>query len=352
MQTWEKIKHDPSLLEKYLIREKVVDIIRSFFKKHSFREVQTPIMVPTPSCEPNLEVFKTKLVTFKGVTRDAYLIMSPEYSIKKLLSSGIGNCFEITKCFRNNEEVSSYHNPEFCMLEWYRTNADYMDVADDFERLFIKIIKTITPKVDLSKWKYQNVAYDITTPWPKISVEEAFEKYAEINADVLLSEKEMLNCAKSKGYNISTKTTWEEAFNQILFNEIEPCLRKLNRPYFLYDYPLSQAWLARKKARDPRFAERFEVFLAGVELGNCFSELLDAKEQEDRLTESHKERGLTGKSVYPIDKQLLRALELGLPEVAGIAVGVDRIIMLAGDFKSVSETMFFPAKEQFDLTEN
>lgn len=351
MQIWKKIKDNPKLLESYFVREKTIDAIRLFFKKQQFHEVQTPILVPTPSCEPNLEVFKTQLKTFKGVKRNAYLIMSPEYSIKKLLAAGVGNCFEITKCFRNEEEVTRLHNPEFTMIEWYRINADYMDIMNDFEKLFLSLVESLKPKQNFSKWVYQNQIYDINPPWLRISVSEAFDKYADIGQDTLLSSESLRKKAEDKGYNIDPKISWEEIFNQILFNEVEPALSKLKKPYFLYDYPTPLASLSRKKAEDPRFSERFEVFLAGIELGNCFSELLDAKEQEARFKKELDERKKAGKSPYPIDEQLIEALKSGLPEVSGIAVGVDRLIMLVGDFSTVSETLFFPAKEIFDLPE-
>ena len=351
MQTWEKIKNNQNPLGRYFIREKVIDSIRTFFKKQDFREVQTPILVPTPSCEPNLEVFKTELRTFKGVKRDAYLIMSPEYSIKKLISAGIGNCFEITKCFRNDENVSDLHNHEFTMLEWYRTHANYIDVMNDFEKLFIYIVKSLTPKADIKKWQYQNKVYDISAPWLRITVSQAFQKYANVNTDTLLSEIELINTARSKGYQIARKTTWEEVFHQILFNEVEPALNKLQKPYFLYDYPATLASLSKKKKNDPRFAERFEVFLAGIELGNCFSELIDSNEQKSRFQKELSERKIKGMTEYSIDNELIKALSSGMPEVAGIAVGVDRLIMLAGNFETISETLFFPAKEIFDLKE-
>ncbi len=351
MQTWEKIKQNPSLFEGHFVREKVIDTIRSFFKNKNFREVQTPILVPTPSCEPNLEVFQTRLKTFKGVERKAYLIMSPEYSIKKLLSAGIGNCFEITHCFRNEEEVSDHHNPEFTMLEWYRVNANYKDIMKDFEDLFIKIIKSKHPDADLEKWEYQNTTYNISPPWTMIPVSEAFNKYAGIDTETLLSKTKLIGKAAKSGYRISKETTWEEVFHQILFNKIEPALKKINRPYFIYDYPASLASLSKKKASDPRFAERFEVFLAGIELGNCFSELTNAKEQKMRFEKELMERKVRGKTVYPMDKELIKALSKGMPEVSGIAVGVDRLIMLAGNFRTVSETLFFPAKEIFDLAD-
>jgi lysyl-tRNA synthetase class 2 len=320
MMTWQRIKNNPKLVEKYLIREKVVDTIRSFFKDQNFHEVFTPILVPVPSIEPNLEVFRTELRTSKGQKRPGFLIMSPEFSIKKLLAAGIGNCFEITKCFRNEEEVSKLHNPEFTMLEWYRINADYTDIMKDFEDLFVKIIGS-------DKLTYQGVEHNLTRPWPRISFEEAFKKYA--------------------GNKI--EEVKDEDFYQIFFNEIEPELLKLKKPYFLYDYPISQASLSRPKASDGRFAERFEVFLAGVELGNCFSELTDHIEQKKRFEADLIERKKTGKTVYPIDEDLIEALKSGLLKVSGIAVGVDRLIMLAADASSISETLFFPGEEIFNL---
>lgn len=320
MKTWQKIKENPEILKRYLVREKVVDTIRSFFKKRGFREVFTPILVPVPSIEPNLEVFQSELRTASGLKRRAYLIMSPEYSIKKLLAAGIGNCFEITKCFRNEEEVSLLHNPEFTILEWYRVGADYKDIMKDFENLFIKIIGK-------EKFKYQGEIYDISRPWPRISFRQAFKKYANKNI-----------------FDVK-----DEDFYKIFFNKIEPKLRKSKRPVILYDYPVSQAALARKSAKDSCFAERFEVFVAGIELGNCFSELTDHKEQKERFEKDKTLRRTRGKTDYPIDEDLLDALKTGLPASAGIAVGVDRLVMLAADAPSISDIMFFPCSELFEL---
>lgn len=327
MKTWQHIKNNPESMEKYLIREKVIDTIRSFFKKDGFHEVFTPILVPIPSIEPNLEVFKTELKTSKGIKRDGFLIMSPEFSIKKLLAAGIGNCFEITKCFRNEEEVSKLHNPEFTMLEWYRTESDYKRVMTDFENLFCEIIKNVNPNSDQSKWEYQGQTYDLSRPWPRISFEEAFRKYADKNL----------------------KDIKDEDFYKTFFNEVEPKILASRKPIFLYDYPISQAALARPKREDPRFAERFEVFVAGIELGNCFSELTDGSLQKERFEKDLDERKSQGKTEYPIDEDLIDALNSGIPTVSGIAVGVDRLVMLAADAASISETLFFPGSELFDL---
>lgn len=308
-------------MERYLVWEKVIDTIRSFFKKQGLREVFTPILVPVPSIEPNLEVFKTELRTSKGLKRDGFLIMSPEFSIKKLLAAGIGSCFEITKCFRNEEEVSKLHNPEFTMLEWYRVGADYKDIMRDFENLFVKIIGR-------DKLEYQGEIYNLALPWPRFKIADIFKKYT--GRDVL---------------KVS-----DEDFYKIYFNEVEPELLKLKKPYIIYDYPISQASLS-KPAADPRFAERFEVFLAGIELGNCFSELTDPVEQKKRFEADLIERKKTKKTVYPIDEDLIEALGSGLPKVSGIAVGVDRLIMLAADVPTIADTMFFPGEDIFDLAQ-
>ncbi len=319
MLVWQKIKDNTKLLNQYLVREKVIDTIRSFFKNQGFHEVFTPTLVPVPSIEPNLEVFKTQLRTSRGIKRDGYLIMSPEFSIKKLLAAGIGNCFEIAKCFRNEEEVSALHNPEFTMLEWYRINADYRDVMNDFEDLFLEIIGS-------DKLNYQGETYDLKKPWPRISVADAFKKYA--------------------GKNVLEVS--DEDFYKIFFNDIEPAFAKSKKPFFIYDYPVSQASLSRP-AKNPRFAERFEVFLAGVELGNCFSELTDWKEQKRRFEKDLMERKRAKRTIYPIDEDLIEALKSGLPPVSGIAVGVDRLVMLAADAPSIADTMFFPAGEIFKI---
>lgn len=320
MRTWQRIKKNPELLKHYLSREKVIDAIRAFFKKKDFREVFTPTLVPVPSIEPNLEVFKTQLRTSRGKKRDGYLVMSPEFSIKKLLAAGVGNCFEIAKCFRNEEEVSTLHNPEFTMLEWYRINSDYTDIMNDFEDLFTNIIGS-------NRLVYQGTKYDISKPWPRVSVADAFRKFA--GKDVL---------------KVS-----DEDFYQIFFNKIEPHLRAEHKPFIIYDYPVSQASLSRPKRSDSRYAERFEVFLAGIELGNCFSELIDYKEQKKRFQKDLLERASHKRTLYPIDEELVDALKSGLPQVSGIAVGVDRLIMLAADAPSISDTLFFPAREMFKI---
>ncbi len=285
-------------IEKLIFKEKIIDGIRRFFKERNFHEMFTPTMVKVPSCEPNLEPFKVE---------DKYLIMSPEYSLKKIMALGFENIFEIAKVFRNKEQESSWHKPEFMMLEWYRKNVDYKKIMTDFEELFISLNVNET-------LMYQGDKYDLKRPWPRFSVSELFS-----------------HACRQAGSRVPEV---EDEFFYKFLNEIEPKLRDSGKPAIVYDWPANMASLSRKKPEDPRFAERFEVYLAGVELCNAFSELTDPAEQRQRFEEEMALRQAQGKLVYPIDEELLEALGQ-VESMAGNAVGVDRLIMLLGDFEAV-----------------
>jgi len=348
MKNWKKLRKNKELLKPFLVREKVVDAIREYFKKEGFHEVDTPLLVQSPGTEPYLEVFESELVTPGFKNKKSYLLTSPELSMKKLLSSGMGSIFTICKSFRNAEGLSSFHNPEFSILEWYHVDADYTDVMNDCENLFLYILNKLElNKDENNKLEYQGVVYDLSTPWERISVSEAFLKYANIKQDEMLDRIKLLEIAKQKGYQVSDQTTWEEAYNQILLNEIEPHLGK-DKPTILYDYPASQAALSKKKKADPRFAERFEFFIGGIELGNAFSELTDADEQETRMVEDLKYRKELGKVEYKIDNDFIEALRFGMPKTGGIAVGVDRLVMLFSNSASIKDTLLFPIEDVFD----
>ncbi|MFZ1721761.1 MAG: EF-P lysine aminoacylase EpmA [Microgenomates group bacterium] len=345
IQTWEKIKQDPSLLSIFDTREKVLDAIRSFFKTRSFREVETPLLVKSPGTEPYLEVFKTQLHWGEQTNTDAFLTTSPELQMKQLLAAGFGNIFQITKSFRNAEGASQMHNPEFTILEWYRTNADYLDVMRDCEELLLYILSKTNPE-SKNTLIYQGKKYDLAPDWERITVAEAFKNYANITEDALHDSKKLFHEAQKKGYQITKSDTWETVFNQIFLNEIEPFLG-ITAPAILFDYPISQAALSQKKLSDPRYAERFEFYIAGLELGNAFTELLDGEEQESRMIADLELRKSLGKVPYQLDKSFIKALKSGMPKTGGIAVGVDRLVMLFADVPSVKDTLTFPVSDLF-----
>jgi len=348
MKTFQRLKQNPELWRQYWVREAVIDAIRAFFKGKGFHEAEVPLLLPTPSTEPFLEVFKTELKDDNGNRWDGFLPSSPEFALKKLLSAGSGSVFTITKSFRNGEGRSSRHNPEFTILEWYTVEGNYWTVAEQFQDLMLCILQSVrsdSQQFGKSAITYQGKEYSLEVPWERISVAEAFQKYAGVDIETMLDEAKLKVVGKKKGYQVTDQTTWEEIWNQIMANEIEPKLGKTG-PTIIYDYPIAQAALARK-AKDPRFAERWEVYLAGLELGNCFSELTDWKEQEARCLADLAERKRLGKTEYPMDTDFIEALKLGMPETGGIAVGVDRLVALFADVPTIADTLFFPVEELF-----
>lgn len=344
--TWKRLKSNPKLFKQYLVREKVIRAIHEYFWKKDYKEVEVPLLAATLPAESYVEVFETRLLDRDRTSYPAYLTTSPEIFLKKLLTAGIGNCFSITKSFRNTETFSSTHNPEFTLLEWYRTEADYKDLMGDTEQLFVEIYKAMLPKIKNLKLTYQGKVYDLTPPWERLSMSEAFKRYADMDLESALTLDPMKQMAMSKGYTVEIDTTWEELFHQIYLNEIEPHLGK-KMPTIIYDFPAPMSALAKKKTDDPRFAERFELYIAGLELGDCYSELTDWKEQEERFIQETKERKNKNLISYPYDQDFIEALKSGMPKCAGLALGIDRVVMLFADVKSIQDTLFFPACEMW-----
>lgn len=352
--TWRVLKDHPELWNRYFIREKVITAIRLFFLDQGFHEIETPSLTGSLPPESYLDVFETDLFSRTRERTKAYLPTSPEPFLKKLLVAGIGNCFSVTKSFRNTEDMSLTHNPEFTILEWYRVHADYRDIMRDCEDLLIFLHTYILRmqngkrvRVSPTKLTYQGHVVDISKPWERLTVADAFKRYAGIGENVMLDEQALKSTAVKKGYSVEAKTSWENLFHQIFLNEIEPQLGR-GRPTIIYEYPKQLAALARVKESDPRWAERFEFYIEGLELGDAYSELTDWREQKLRFEEEQAERRRLHKVMHPVDLDFIEALKAGMPETGGIAVGVDRLIMLFADVTDIAETMFFPARDLFE----
>jgi lysyl-tRNA synthetase class 2 len=331
-------------------REVIIDGVRSFFKRQGFTEVETPLLVAAPDTTPTNEVFETAL----GGNKRAFLTPSPEFFMKRLISSRYSKIFQICKSFRNPSEISPLHNPEFTILEWYRSEATYTDLMVDCENLVnylfeIFISKTQNQNLKLkSNLIYQGEKIDLAPPWPRITVKEALRKYARVDLDEFLDFKRAKEIAKKKGYRVEETTSWEQLYHQIFLNEIEPKFPK-NEPLILYDYPGVLAALSRLKTTDSRYAERFELYISGLELANGYSELTDWQEQEQRFKNDLAERKRLRMKVFGYDHELIKALKK-MPETAGIAIGVDRLIMLFVNAKTIQEVIPFPAAEIFGLS--
>lgn len=323
------------------LRSAVFKAIRAFFDNQGFIELDTPLMVASPDTEPSIEPFQTTWGE-QSVAHMAYLTPSPEFLIKRVLAEGVTNVYQMSHMFRNYEPSQGKHNPEFMMLEWYRTNADYKDIMKDTEDLIKYVFQACGKDLNTS---YQGSVVNLNDEWERLSVVEAFEKYANIPQDTLVNESALINEATLRGYQ-STDTGYDDAFYQIFLNEVEHKLG-FGKPTFLYDYPASQAALAKKKESDPRFAERFELYITGIELSNAFSELTDWQEQESRLKEQATKRKLNGQQYWDYDIAFIESLKKGIPVTGGIALGVDRLIMLLANAESILDVLPFPAKTLF-----
>jgi len=353
MKTWQRLRESPELWERYFIREKVLTAIRRFFLDRGFHEIETPYLTPYLPPESYLDIFATTLYSRNRIPTIAFLPTSPEPFIKKLLVAGIGKCFAMPKSFRNTEDKSKTHNPEFTILEWYRVNADYTDIMRDCEDLLVFINTYLSRSkrnaegtTSTTKLVYQGKNVDLSRPWERITVADAFKRFAHIDLVKAFKRDALAKLAKVKGYHVDIKDSWEELFHQIFLNEIEHRLGR-GKPTIIYDYPAKLAALSRKKISDPRFAERFEFYIEGLELGDAYSELTDWREQLARFGEEDAERKRLGKVRHPIDMDFIAALKTGMPKAGGIAIGVDRLIMLFADVDDIADTLFFPAKEEF-----
>lgn len=346
MPTWNEIKSDRSHLDIFKLRQNVISAIRQFFNKNGFLETFTPILQPAVIPESYLDIFSTELINMNGEKEKRFLIPSPEVSIKKLLAAGVDKCFEITKCFRNRETDSNLHNYEFMMLEWYRSNANYMDILKDYQKLFFSVLAATNK--DLQNFEYRDYKIDLSNPWEKLSVADALKKYSNVEFDEITDKKNFKNqfpvekiakAAIKKGYKVQNNNTWEELFNQIYLNEIGIHLGTHGKPTIIYDYPSPVAALAKLKNNDNRIAERFEVYIGGLEMADCCTELTDYEEQKQRFSASEKEILKSNKNKIDVDYEFLAALKSGLGDCSGIAMGVDRLIMLLADKRDIKETI-------------
>ncbi len=300
-QNW-RLARKRSTLEK---RARIVQAIRAFFVAHDFLEVESPQRIPANAPERYIDAVPSA---------DWFLQTSPELAMKRLLAAGYGNIFQISHCWRAGER-GKQHLPEYTMLEWYRPDCDYQSMMDDCENL----LNALAPASQLN---YQGRTIDLTPPWPRLTVKEAFSDYTQTSLEEALAQ---------------------DRFDEVISLEIEPKL-PTDKPLFLLEYPVSQASLARVKPGDDSVAERFELYVGGIELANAFSELTDAEEQRCRFTIDEAARRFSGKTPYPTPEPFLNERS-NLTSATGIALGIDRLIMLLTDCNDISETVAFTPEQ-------
>lgn len=297
-------------------RADVVAAVRGFFTERRYLEVETPAIVPSPGLDLHLDAFEV------GPTAaPAYLVTSPEYQMKRLLAGGLDRIVQLARCFRRAEE-GTRHNPEFTMVEWYRAGATMDELMDETEDL----MRSITARFSPAETPILSQPCDLGAPFVRMTVADAFERFAATPQDRMLE----------------LATDDEEQFFRLLVERVEPAIAAVGVPVFLTGYPATQASLARLDPRDPRYAERFELYVADLELCNGFGELVDPAEQRRRLERDQRARADAGLPIYPIDEAFLGALGEGLPPCAGNALGLDRLVALCLGARSVPDVMAFP----------
>lgn len=316
---------------------------RRFFAERDFEEVETPILQVSPGAEPHLQAFATTLdEPLAQGGRLLWLHTSPEFAMKKLLVAGAPKIYQLARVFRNGER-SPTHHPEFTMLEWYRANADYRALMEDCRQLLCACLEAVRE----TAFRRHGGQCDPFGGWEMLSVADAFSRHAGI--DLLATAPDPLHpdraalaaAARGIGLHVGETDGWDDVFFRVMLDRIEPHLG-FGTPTILYEYPVSMAALARPSPADRRVAERFELYVCGVELANAFGELTDPAEQRRRFeADMALKESLYGHR-WPVDEELLAALEHGMPPSAGIALGFDRLVMLATGADGIDEVLWAP----------
>ena len=320
-----------------LARNKIIAACRAWFAERDFLEVDTPALQVSPGNEAHLHAFKTTLIGNDGAGVARYLHTSPEFACKKLLAAGEKRIFNLSHVFRNRERTLT-HAPEFTMLEWYRVQEDYKVIIEDT----LALVRLAAATVGQSQFSWRNRFCDPFAEAERLSVADAFQKFAGVDLLNTLTNNQSNRDALAAQSPVALQAgeSWSDIFSRILVEKVEPNLGN-GRITVLYEYPACEAALARACIHDARVAERFELYGCGVELANGFGELTDAVEQRRRFGDEMEIKQRLYGERYPIDEELLEALAI-MPDASGVALGLDRLIMLAAGATRIDQVQWVP----------
>ena len=324
------IANDP-VKDVFILRSRIIQCFRDFFMQKGFLEVETPMMQPIPG-GATARPFKT---FHNALGMDLYLRIAPELYLKRLVVGGIERVFEINRNFRN-EGISIQHNPEFTMLEFYMAYATYEDLIHLTEELFAHIMQEI---LGTQVCEYQGQRIDFTPPWTRITLFDALKEIARVPEEVLTDLNKAIKFAETHNIPLSQKDSHGKVLAKIFDQFVEP---KLINPTFVVGYPTEISPLSRKNDQDPNITDRFELFIAGKEIANAFTELNDPEDQRSRFVQQVELRESGDEEAQFMDEDYVTALEYGLPPTAGEGIGIDRVVMLLTDSPSIRDVIFFP----------
>jgi len=318
----------PARIANLEARARALATVRAFFAERGFLEVETPLIVPSPGLEIHLDAI---------AAGDGYLITSPEYSMKRLLAGGLEKIFQVCKCFRGNES-GPHHAGEFTMIEWYRAFDTIEAIARDTEQLVHAVCG------DHAVLGERRIS--LAPPWRRMTVRDAMQEWAGVRVAGDESAAELTAAVRTAGIEIADGLAWDDAFFTAWLARVDPALAQLDHAILIVDWPVPLAALARRKDGDPTTALRFEAYVGGMELANAFDELVDPDEQAQRFREEQAIRRERGRPVYPIDTKLIAALYEGMPPSGGIALGFDRLVMLATGATTIAHVQTFADSER------
>lgn len=318
--------------ETFRKRARIVQTIREFLSARGFLEVETPMMQAVPG-GATAKPFKTH---HNALDMDLYLRIAPELYLKRLLVGGFERVFELNRNFRN-EGISTQHNPEFTMVEFYQAYATYQDLMTLTEELFVAVAKAVNG--GSLQVEYQGQVIDLTPPWKRYSLMDAVVELGDVPRASLEDPKEIVQVAKSLGVPVERFEGHGKLLTKIFDAVVEP---QLIQPTFISHYPLEVSPLSRKNDADPTVTDRFELFMVGREMANAFSELNDPRDQRERFSAQLEARRAGDEEAHYMDDDYIRALEYGLPPAAGEGIGIDRMVMLFTDSPSIRDVILFP----------
>ena len=323
---------NPKVKETFLKRVQIIKLLRDFLTERDFLEVETPMMQPLPG-GALAKPFRTH---HNALDMDLYLRIAPELYLKRLVVGGWERVFEINRNFRN-EGISTQHNPEFTMLEFYGAYFTYRDLMDLTEEMICFVAQEIQGGL---KFQYQEHELDFTPPWKRISMKDAILEYGKVDPDVIKDRASSFTCAKELGIDVPKEMNHGVILQEIFCAVVEP---HLIQPTFVTDYPVEISPLSRRSDDHPEVTERFELYIAGREIANAFSELNDPLDQRERFVRQMEQKSVQEEGLFhTMDEDFLRALEHGMPPAAGEGIGIDRLVMIMTDSPSIREVILFP----------
>ncbi|MBN2283079.1 MAG: lysine--tRNA ligase [Deltaproteobacteria bacterium] len=322
---------NPDVKAVFETRSRIIKLIRDFMQDRDFLEVETPMMQAIAG-GAMAQPFKTH---HNALDMDLYLRIAPELYLKRLIVGGLERVFEINRNFRN-EGVSTLHNPEFTMMEFYQAYATYEDLMTLTEELFVHISKDVCDSLIIS---YQGTQIDLTPPWDRLTIKEAITRYTDIDPGVLGDADRAIACAREIGLDIEDREPLGKTIMAIFEELVED---KLIQPTFITSYPIEVSPLSRRSEDNPAFTDRFELYIYGREIANAFSELNDPEDQEQRFLMQLREREAGDLEAHEMDRDYITALEYAMPPTAGEGIGIDRLVMLFTDSPSIRDVILFP----------